>query len=119
MRATHVAHDVVIAEDVTISPNVTIGGHGRIGRGATIGIGACLHQFGTVGGWSMIGMASVVTKDVPPFALVMGSPARFARENTKGVEAARAAGVDRAACMAAFLVDSRRARIDVPAWGTP
>ncbi|MDD3089624.1 MAG: N-acetyltransferase, partial [Candidatus Omnitrophica bacterium] len=31
----------------------------------------------TLGEYSMIGMASVVTKNVPPYALVFGSPARI------------------------------------------
>lgn len=77
----HVAHDVTIEEDVTLSPNVTLGGHTRVHRGATIGIGAMTHQFTTVGAYAMIGMGSVVTRDVPPFALVVGNPAKYVREN--------------------------------------
>jgi UDP-N-acetylglucosamine acyltransferase len=36
----------------------------------------------------MIGMGSVVTKDVPPFAMVSGCPAKFMRLNARGVQRA-------------------------------
>ena len=75
----------MVADDVTLSPNVVLGGHTRVHRGATIGIGAMTHQRSTVGAYSMVGMGSVVTKDVPAFALVVGSPARITRWNARGV----------------------------------
>jgi UDP-N-acetylglucosamine acyltransferase len=84
----HVGHDVVIDDAVTLSPNVTLGGHTHVHRGATIGIGAMTHQFSTVGAYAMIGMGSVVTKDVSPFTLVSGNPARYRRFNTHAFAAA-------------------------------
>ena len=50
---------------VTIADDVWIGAYAVILRGVTIGRGA------------IIGAHSVVTKDVEPFAIVGGSPARF------------------------------------------
>jgi UDP-N-acetylglucosamine acyltransferase len=91
MNGSHVAHDCVLGDDVTTSPKVVLGGHTRVHRGATIGISAMTHQHTTVGAYAMIGMGSVVTRDVPPFCLVVGNPARFVRFNVHG---ARAAGID-------------------------
>ncbi len=88
MHNGHVAHDVEIGPDVTLSPNVTLGGHTRVHRGATIGIGAMTHQHTTIGAYSMIGMGSVVTKDVPPFLTVAGNPAKYLRANLHGMERA-------------------------------
>ncbi len=88
MDHTHVAHDVVLDDEVTLSPNVVLGGHSHVLRAATIGIGAVTHQFSTVGAYSMTGMGAVVTKDVPPFAVVVGNPAKFLRLNTHGVKRA-------------------------------
>jgi UDP-N-acetylglucosamine acyltransferase len=87
MDHCHVAHDVTIAADVTMSPNVVLGGHSHVLRGATLGIGAVTHQFSTVGAYAMVGMGAVVTRDVPPFCLVAGNPARFRRLNTHALEA--------------------------------
>jgi len=48
----------------------------RVLEGASIGAGAvCIGPL-TVGSWAVVGAGSVVSKDVPAFALVMGVPAR-------------------------------------------
>lgn len=47
-----------------------------VGDGVTIGARATIGPGVTLGRFSMIGMASVVTHDVPPHTLVVGSPAR-------------------------------------------
>jgi UDP-N-acetylglucosamine acyltransferase len=86
MDHCHVAHDVLIERNVTVSPNVTFGGHSHILEGATIGIGAMTHQFSTVGAYTMVGMGAVVTRDVPPFCLVVGNPARFQRLNRHALD---------------------------------
>jgi UDP-2-acetamido-3-amino-2,3-dideoxy-glucuronate N-acetyltransferase len=48
----------------------------RVGRGATIGAGAVIVCGCTIGEYAMVGAGAVVTRDVPPFALVYGNPAR-------------------------------------------
>ncbi len=48
----------------------------RVETGASIGAGAVIVCGVTIGRWAMVGAGSVVTKDVPPHALVAGSPAR-------------------------------------------
>jgi UDP-2-acetamido-3-amino-2,3-dideoxy-glucuronate N-acetyltransferase len=47
-------------------------------RGATIGANATIVCGITVGEYAFIGAGAVVTRDVPPFALMVGSPARRA-----------------------------------------
>lgn len=44
-------------------------------EGASIGAGAIILPGVTVGRWSLVGSGSVVTKDIPDFALVVGVPA--------------------------------------------
>ena len=45
-------------------------------EGATIGAGATIGNDLTIGRFAMVGMGSVVTKSVPDFHLVLGTPAR-------------------------------------------
>lgn len=48
----------------------------RVGRGASIGANATIVCGHDIGAYAFIGAGSVVTKDVPPYALVVGNPAR-------------------------------------------
>jgi carbonic anhydrase/acetyltransferase-like protein (isoleucine patch superfamily) len=72
-------------QPVTIGANVTIG-HRAVVHGATlhdgclIGIGAIVLNGVTVGAGALVAAGSVVTKNVPPRALVMGAPAQLKRE---------------------------------------
>jgi predicted dehydrogenase len=48
----------------------------RIGRGATLGANCTIVCGNNVGEYAMVGAGAVVTRDVPPYALVVGNPAR-------------------------------------------
>ena len=50
----------------------------RICRGASVGANATLLPV-TIGAHAMVGAGAVVTKDVPPYAVVVGNPARIVR----------------------------------------
>jgi UDP-2-acetamido-3-amino-2,3-dideoxy-glucuronate N-acetyltransferase len=84
-----------IEDDVFIGPNATFTNdpfpRSRrafecetmvIGRGASIGGGAIFVPGVNVGEGAMVGAGAVVTKDVPPFTVVVGNPARVVREVT-------------------------------------
>jgi UDP-2-acetamido-3-amino-2,3-dideoxy-glucuronate N-acetyltransferase len=48
----------------------------RVGRGASLGAGAIVLTNLVIGEWALVGAGAVVTRDVPPYALVIGNPAR-------------------------------------------
>jgi acetyltransferase-like isoleucine patch superfamily enzyme len=48
----------------------------RVERGASIGANATIVCGTTIGEYAMVAAGSVVTRDVPPFTLVRGNPAR-------------------------------------------
>ncbi len=51
----------------------------RIGNDVWIGAGTYIRDGVTIGDGAIVGAHSVVTKDVPPYAIVAGSPARLVR----------------------------------------
>ena len=71
-----VNHDCHIGERTTITTNVSLAGGVKIGGGAYIGQAATIRQNLCVGIKSLVGMGSVVVKDVPDGTTVMGNPAK-------------------------------------------
>ena len=74
-------HDCKISDFAHISPNVALAGNVEVGEGTHVGIGASVIQGIKIGKWATIGAGAVVIKDVPDFAVVVGSPARIIKYN--------------------------------------
>ncbi|WP_241156270.1 acyl-ACP--UDP-N- acetylglucosamine O-acyltransferase [Leucobacter chromiireducens] len=88
LNRAYLAHDVLLGEDGTVSAGVSIGGHCVIGDRVNIGMNAVVHQRRVIATGAMIGMGTPVTRDVPPFAKVYGTPPRITGVNSVGVERA-------------------------------
>jgi acetyltransferase-like isoleucine patch superfamily enzyme len=65
----------IIQTDLVIKPV-------RVGAGADIGVNAVLLPGVTVGPGAIVGAGAVVTKDVAPYAIVAGVPAKFLRSRS-------------------------------------
>ena len=82
---------ITMEDDVFIGPNATFTNdrfprskqypdafaRTIIRKGASIGANATILPGITIGQYAMVGAGTVVTKDVPPFAIVVGNPARI------------------------------------------
>jgi len=91
MTSTVVHHDCFIEDDVTTSSNVSIAGNVIIMRGANIGMNAAVHQFKTVGSFSMIGMNACVIRrsNIRPGRKYAGVPVRDIGKNSIGLSRAK------------------------------
>ncbi len=74
MAYTHIAHDCRIDDHTTLANNTTLAGHVHLADWVTVGGLTGIHQFVSVGAHAMLGFASAVSQDVPPFMLVDGNP---------------------------------------------
>jgi sugar O-acyltransferase (sialic acid O-acetyltransferase NeuD family) len=75
-RAASIGHHTVVGDFAHIGPGATVAGQVTIGNGAFIGAGAVVLPGLHVGAGAIVGAGAVVTKDVAPFSVVVGSPAR-------------------------------------------
>jgi acetyltransferase-like isoleucine patch superfamily enzyme len=77
LRAGAIAsHDVIISDCVYLGQSSVVVGYSRIETGAHIAPGAIVRDGITIGQFAIVGVGAVVTKNVPPFAIVQGVPAR-------------------------------------------
>lgn len=74
MAYTHLAHDCLVGNHTTLANNTTLAGHVELGDWVTIGGLVGIHQFVKIGAHAMVGFATAVSQDVPPFMLVDGNP---------------------------------------------
>lgn len=115
MAYTHVAHDCQIGDRVTLTNCVTLGGHVQIGERAMLGGLVPVHQFVRIGAYAMVGGNTGVRKDVLPFSLVAGEPARHFRLNTVGLRRAGITGERYRVLQAAFrALSAGRSLDDLP-----
>ncbi|NEQ97843.1 MAG: acyl-ACP--UDP-N-acetylglucosamine O-acyltransferase [Cyanothece sp. SIO2G6] len=85
MAYVHVGHNCALEDNIVIANAVALAGHVRIESRAVIGGVLGIHQFVHVGQLAMVGGMSRIDRDVPPFMLVEGNPARVRSLNLVGL----------------------------------
>lgn len=88
MAYVHVGHNCVIEDRVVIANGTALAGHIHIESRATISGVLGIHQFVRVGRLAMVGGMSRINRDVPPYMLVEGNPARVRALNKVGLNRA-------------------------------
>jgi len=91
MTSSHVGHDCIVEDETIMVNNVQIGGHCHVEDGAKLMGAAAVNPFVTVGKMSYVGGMTRVVRDVPPFMILEGNPAKVRGVNEIGL---RRAGYD-------------------------
>lgn len=108
MAYVHIGHDCRVGNHVILSSNAQMAGHVEIGDWAIVGGMSGVHQFVRIGAHSMLGGASALVQDVPPFVISAGNKAVPHGINVEACGAA-ASRPRRSACCAAPTAWSTRA----------
>lgn len=85
MAYCHIAHDCVVGNHVIMANATQLAGHVTIDDWANIGGGSLIIQFLRVGKHAMTGGGTKVVKDIPPFIVADGAPARSGKVNKIGL----------------------------------
>ena len=72
----HVAHNLYIGKNAVVTAHVILCGSSRIEEGAWIAPNSSVLNRVVIGKGSKVGLGSVVTRDVAPYTVVYGSPAK-------------------------------------------
>ena len=86
MSYSHVAHDCQVGSKCVLANLATLGGHVRLGDWVIMGGLSAVHQFCRVGAHAFIANNAAVTRDVPPYVMVVGQPAVPHSVNSEGLK---------------------------------
>lgn len=85
MAYSHVAHDCVVGDHCVLANLATLGGHVEMGDYVIMGGFSGVHQFCKVGAHAFIANNAAVTRDVPPYVMAVGQPAKPHSINSTGL----------------------------------
>lgn len=85
MAYSHIAHDCQLGSHIIIGNCTGLAGHVAIEDKAIISGLSGVHQFCKIGKMAMVGFSSKIVKDVPPFVMVDGNPAKVSGINVVGL----------------------------------
>lgn len=88
MAYSHVGHNCTIADQVIIANSVALSGHVHVESKARISGVLGVHQFVHIGELAMVGGMTRISRDVPPYMMVEGNPARVRSLNLVGLQRA-------------------------------
>ncbi len=86
MAYTHVAHDCMVGSHCILANNASIAGHVHVGDHAILGGMSGVHQFCHIGAHSFIAANALILKDVPPYVMASGQPAKPFGLNSEGMK---------------------------------
>lgn len=85
MAYSHVAHNCKLGNHVILANSANLAGHIHVEDYAIVGGLTGVHQFTRIGAHCIIGGASAVNKDVPPYTMASGNHAKLYGLNQVGL----------------------------------
>ena len=85
MGYVHIAHDCIIGDNCIFANGATLAGHVECADFVVVGGLTPIHQFCKIGTHVMIGGASAVAQDIPPYCLAEGNKAVLRGLNLNGL----------------------------------
>ncbi len=85
MAYAHMAHDCQVGNNTILANAASLAGHVHVDDWAILGGFCCVHQFCHIGAHSFNGLGSTVKRDVPPYVLTDGTPAKPYGINSEGL----------------------------------
>jgi UDP-N-acetylglucosamine acyltransferase len=86
MAYAHVAHDCMVGDHCIMANNASIAGHVHVGDRVILGGMSGVHQFCHIGSHAFVAANAIVLKDVPPYVMASGHPARPFGLNSEGLK---------------------------------
>ena len=86
MAYSHVAHDCIVGNQCIMSNCTALAGHVQLGDWVILSGYSAIHQFCKIGSHAFLANNAAVTRDVPPYLLVAGSPAEPKGVNSEGLK---------------------------------
>lgn len=86
MAYCHVAHNCQLGNRIVMANGATLAGHVHVDDFAIVGGLSGVHQFTRIGAHCIIGGASAVSRDVPPYTIAQGNHAHLFGLNLIGLK---------------------------------
>ncbi len=86
MANTHIAHDCMVGSHCVLANGSTLAGHITIEDWVGLGGYTLVHQFCRIGSHAYTGGGAVVLRDLPPYVIAEGQPARPRGINSEGLK---------------------------------
>lgn len=86
MAYSHVGHDSVVGDRCILSNCTALAGHVELDDWVILSGYAAVHQFCKIGAHAFLANNAAVTRDVPPYLMVAGSPAEPVTINSEGLK---------------------------------
>jgi UDP-N-acetylglucosamine acyltransferase len=86
MAYSHVAHDCSVGDKAIFANCAALAGHVEIGDWVILGGLTAVHQFVKIGAHAFLAGGAIVQRDVPPYLMVAGNPAKPHSVNSEGLK---------------------------------